>query len=177
MGYVPSDSSQEASPGNVKKISYREALANGMWRVRTAPLVFYIGDAAYHMDPILLQGAGLGIEGAYRLAKTIKDSKFSDQLSTENDRTRSIDFDELMPDLMECENQRSDLFTFLMCCLDPFDRYFRYLRLKRLTTIMNLLQETNSLYVSQMRDKFCQLTPNTVKRSLVDTMIDKSLYY
>jgi hypothetical protein len=36
----------EASPEK-KKISYREALASGMWRVRTAPLMFYIGDSAY----------------------------------------------------------------------------------------------------------------------------------
>lgn len=105
MGYVSTENEQNSNAG-VKRISYREALANGMWRVRTAPLVFYVGDSAYHMDPILSQGAGLGIEGAYRLAKTLQDSKFSQKLLQNKEENKGFDFDDLMPDLMECENQR-----------------------------------------------------------------------
>jgi hypothetical protein len=59
MGYVAPNGgsgdppSSESSPTQ-KKISYREALANGMWRVRTAPLVFYVGDSALQVTDSIL---------------------------------------------------------------------------------------------------------------------------
>jgi hypothetical protein len=49
MGAVPSpspDTSVESAQNAQRRVSYRDALANGMWRVRTAPLAFYIGDSA-----------------------------------------------------------------------------------------------------------------------------------
>lgn len=42
-----SSSTLSSNPLNLAKISYRDALVSGMWRIRTAPFVFYIGDSAY----------------------------------------------------------------------------------------------------------------------------------
>lgn len=55
MGYQSSNtttsttstSSTSSNPLNPNNVTYRDALASGMWRVRTAPFVFYIGDSAY----------------------------------------------------------------------------------------------------------------------------------
>jgi hypothetical protein len=47
MGVVDSDTSGESTEDRQRRVSYREALASGMWRVRTAPLAFYIGASAH----------------------------------------------------------------------------------------------------------------------------------
>jgi hypothetical protein len=59
------------------------------------------------MDPILAQGAGLAIEGAFGLAETIKDSNILHQISHGHDISTGVDMDIIMPHLMAYENQRS----------------------------------------------------------------------
>jgi hypothetical protein len=58
------------------------------------------------MDPILAQSAGLAIEEAYRLGKTIQDSPLLGTYLNTQDRNSALDFDELMPALIEFEDHR-----------------------------------------------------------------------
>jgi hypothetical protein len=58
------------------------------------------------MDPLLSHGAGLAIEGAYLLGKTIEESPLLGTYLNTHGGNSAIDFDDLMPALMECEDQR-----------------------------------------------------------------------
>jgi len=58
----------------MRKTSMSDAIRRSVERIQTAPLVFYVGDAAASVDPVLTQGTGLAIESAYGLANTIQES-------------------------------------------------------------------------------------------------------
>jgi chromosome condensin MukBEF ATPase and DNA-binding subunit MukB len=128
------------------------------------------------MDPTLSQGAGLAIDGAYRLGKTFQDSQFLSKYLSPSQPHSNLDFDEIMPELLECESDRSS-FRQLLSSSSSYSlsmisisscRSLHALRLQRLTAVANAFQEPSSSIACGLRNGFLKAIPETVKESLVN---------
>jgi hypothetical protein len=81
----------------------------GILRIRYPHLAFIHPSLSIEMDPTLAQGAGLAIEDAYHLGKTFQDSQSLSKYLSPHHHS-NLDFDEIMPELIECENSRYSFF-------------------------------------------------------------------
>lgn len=162
-------SQQDTRSQDVKQRSLADIMQAAYTSNNVAPLMIYVGDAAGALDPTLAQGAGLGIESGYNLAKTIAEAR------NMHDRTLSTSSPVGLPEggdgntVMNIDNMKLHLLDFETA------RQRRFRRLQSLAALSVRVSHVESEMGCGIRNLCMGAVPEVFKKSYLDYVIRKSV--
>ena len=140
------------------------------YRVEGCPVVF-IGDAAYTLDPILAQGAGIAVEDAYRIVQSLWASITTIDLSSSSSlpSSSSSSIPNMDDRIFQSGSQRINLTHALQSYHTT--RLPRLHKLYMFSNISQWIGHIDNRFIVMIRDAVLSIIPNTFKSRIFDFII------